>query len=219
MDIFNFITATVAFLRKNEYVNQKAADDFGTPTTGKTVMRAVLGADGEVPESFEACEDDRTFAYNAIDFARAITDSDAERNSFLRNLRKAANESSVTIGNANMLACLPRTFYRHMEAQEQRASHAGSGFVGVADSETRITLAATVLDVRTMRNHKYPDNETLLIRFTDTQGNILVWWTFSKKGRALCDGDSVIMETRVKSHDEYKGVQQTRLYRPNVERA
>ena len=91
-------------------------------------------------------------------------------------------------------------------AGEREMADAASNFVGTV--KDRITFDAEVTGVYSFDTDY---GTTMIVRMTDPDDNILVW--FATSSPDLERGDNVTLTGTIKDHDEYRGAKQTVLTR------
>lgn len=167
-----------------------------------------VGFDAHRPEIEE-------YVDNAIAWVRSLTDEDIKNNSFLFNLKIACSEDYFEMRNAGFIVSLMPTYYRHLanieyqerkkkELEENPSRYQGEIGKRIEFKPAKITC---VCSTDTMYGYSY------LYQILDEAGNVYMWST----GTVLEeDKEFNFIRGTVKSHSDYRGVQQTFLTRCRV---
>lgn len=146
---------------------------------------------------------DREFAENACQYIREqnIVTSD-----YIENVVKALDAEYVTEKRIALLASVAGVYKRHIESQNS-LKHCTNEHMGKVKDRLK-GLITTVSRVR------YTDGyygTTTIITMHDSDGRTLVW--FASGYHDVNDGEELIIDGTVKTHDEYKGIRQTVITR------
>ena len=128
---------------------------------------------------------------------------------YMNNLVVAANNEFCDYRRFGILCSLVPVYLRAMSRlEEQKAEKKVAGYIGEVGK--RITVEIT--DGRCIASWATDFGMTFLYKFTDADGNILVW----KTGNCIEETSVKTLTGTVKAHDEYKGVKQNVMTRCKV---
>jgi hypothetical protein len=222
LDIVEVLAATAMLIRQIGWVSKAQANSLMETSTSELSWE-ILNPPTTEPAASQhkkwidnkklfINDTDRKLAEDAVELAKNLpedTDSD-----YLHNLRVACNCLTVRSKNLGItcsaVAAYMRERDREAELQRQREKNATRGHVGEIkkrqDFEDLI-----VVGVHVFENYY---GTTTIVRFEDTDGNILVWKSSTGPEWASdayhSDEDVKLnIKATVKEHGDYKGVPQT----------
>jgi hypothetical protein len=206
------LATTYRVIKAHGWLAAGAAYDnpgLGTPTADR--VRTLLFAHGEERdyevEAIKGIEVDEGRVEAALDWARNATgESD-----YIRNIRTLASADGLGYKHigfaASILPAHDRETERNLVRAREVANRPESNWVGEVGS--RITFEnATLNSIRELDGNF---GITYLHKFTDANGNELVWFASNDN---LCDeGEVVTFKATVKRHGEFKGRKNTVINR------
>lgn len=196
-DIRCFMAHVVAAIRDNGWISKAQAEERGTFSTSTQAFNRAFGEKAERPTDEDLASADVVLAW-----AREIPADVAS--DFLRNLRAACRRSDVG-RNAGLIAAAVTAHQRALEAARPKPT-TPSEHVGTVGERAR----GLVLTVTAVHSFDGEYGTLHIHRFTDPQGNVLVWKTTSE---LLEQGATYERDATIKEHGEYKGTKQTVLSR------
>lgn len=157
----------------------------------------------------------KKYVEDAITWIRSLTEEDVKDNSFLFNLKIACSQDYFEMRNAGFLVSLMPTYYRHLakleyeEKQRKERDTNPSRYQG--EIGKRIEFKPKSITCVCSNDTVY--GMSYLYRILDNDDNIYMWSTGN-----VIDEEKEIQTIRgtVKSHSDYKGVQQTFLTRCKI---
>lgn len=169
-----------------------------------------------------ATKADREAARNMIEAVKEVSEEDAI-NFLLDKVQVLAKDGYCKDSHFGIIAYAPAAYARYLEAMKKQAEREAakmterqaSKYVGQVGKRIDIEIADTKLLTTIETQWGY----TFLYKFTDINGNVLVWFASNRLGRwnengAWEDVDSVkSLRATVKEHSERDGVKQTILTR------
>jgi hypothetical protein len=217
IELEHYMACVAASIRQAGWVSGAAARDSGdTSTANHASWLAVppsLGVHPEVKRAWreaQPTEGDAERARKLLWTACADLDALTERNDYQHNLYVAlrAGRGRIEVdrrGNPGIVASAARYAERILDeiSKRERAPSRHVGTVG-----KRIDLKVTVRMHRSWENNF---GTTHLYKFTDAEGNDLVW--FASRCQDINEGDELELRGTVKAHGDYNGRAQTTLTR------
>ena len=203
MALEGFLSEIAAVVREFGY----SKGDERTMSTVDIVLNSKLK---DKPEPTPA---DEAQARAVIEWAKAITDDEAQKVEYLHNIRVLARMGAFAASgkrNQTRLAgSMIAAFLKIEDAKKKRSEDADRkpsefmGKVGVRGTFEKMTVEAIIA-----REGDY--GTTYIHKIRDADGNMFTWFA---SGKSLEKGVVYTMKGTVKAHDEYNGVKQTILSR------
>lgn len=161
----------------------------------------------------------RAVAEEALAWAKSI-DIDTERNDYLRNVAVVAGLDSWTDRHIGIGCSIVSAYLRKLDkesAEERKAAVKPSTFQGTIGK--RETFGPLTVDAIRYFDSAYGLRS--MVRLTDEEGNLFVWWASGEaklaNRDALAEGMTVKGKATVKDHGSYKGEAQTIINRCKFE--
>jgi hypothetical protein len=158
-------------------------------------------------------EDDFALAASAIEWAQNVGDGNMNgvpMNDYLHNIKVIAASGCCEYRSIGFAASIVNGFMRERNLHKKREENGVSSHVGQINE--RIDLIVTLKNIHETETQY---GLSFIHKFVTDEGNALT--IFASK--PLCgSGERVKMRATVKRHDEYKGVKQTVLNRPKIEK-
>jgi hypothetical protein len=156
-------------------------------------------------------ERDGILADRALEWGRALATTERD---YLYNLGVMARRQVVDYKSAGMVASMIGAYQRHLDRLEKArqaavrtpATHVGTE--GVREGFPALTVKGT-------RSFESDFGVRTLVRFQDSNGNVLVWWTGDPPDWVE-ENATVDVTATVKSHDHYNGFPQTVVTRVSL---
>ena len=164
-------------------------------------------------------KEDEEIAKNAIQWVRALTDEEVENSDYLYNLRAVCTDDYILPKRGGLAAsALAAAGSAFLKARENK--NKANEWIG--EIKERISKELTLVGTSGIDGHF---GFTLLHRFEDPQGNLLVWFSTNPKfipdsegKRTMNVGETLTLTGTVKAHKEYKDRKQTVLTRVGVKK-
>lgn len=160
----------------------------------------------------EITKQDYEKAQAAIDWAKAIPDAEAKRETFLNNIRVIANAAAFQNKNAGFAAAIIRAYDKTLEKAAEEKAKALKPSQWQGEVGKRSVFKGLKVEKVIANEGQY--GTTYIHKFRDGDGNVFTW--FSSSG-SLDEGKTYDITATVKGHDDYKGVLQTILTRAKAE--
>lgn len=160
-------------------------------------------------------------AEKGLEWARTLTDT----SDFAHNVRVLSSVDWFHRNKAGFIACFVQGYLRELEKDERwREDERGAGespSEWVGNVGDKVEIEAVCTNVKTIRGKQW---DSIMYRFLDDRGNRLVWFTSTSFSLQewVAEGRTYSIRASVKSHDEYKGIKQTKLTRatfPDIKKA
>jgi len=168
-------------------------------------------------------EEDAHVAQAALEWAQDVLPRrDKELNDYMWNLRVVTGQEAVTARELGLLSSLLPTYQRELsrdverKAREEVKAKVGASSDYFGTDGKREVFELTLIDVMELNRDKhsyYDSGVTYLHKFIDDNGNVAVWYGSSRLAPKEDNGKKFTVKATVKSHEEYKGIKQTRLER------
>lgn len=149
----------------------------------------------------------------SLEYAKGLT----ETSEYSYNLRTTAHKEQVERRDGGLLASAISAYQKHLgkvtEYKSKQAAFANSkpfGTVGKREIFTLTVIGEHVLGSSNFGGYYGSDENRILYRLQDAQGNVAVWFTTGSK---LEVGQTYRLKATVKEHSAYKDIQQTMLAR------
>jgi len=155
---------------------------------------------------------DSTTIANALNWIRSEATVDSS-NDYMWNLYVACSQTHISNREAGLVASLIPTYQRYVEKiEKQQLENEGKigGYVGEIGKRTNLGKLSLITVIVTEGFY----GTTFIHKFSDEDGNIIVWMTGKDLRDELADG--WIVENAVasvKKHDEFRGEKQTTITR------
>jgi len=173
----------------------------------------------------------RELAESIIEWTQTIaddTDSD-----YLWNLKVACGLHTISSKQIGIVASAVTAYDRHINGERRKAKQekvaASSEYIGKKGDKIGRKLSAAdkrkgaaafpalTVTVGFTRSFETNWGTTTVVNFTDTDGNVLIWFAsngaFDANGQKVAEGKSYTLSGTIKGHKDYKGVKQTSLNR------
>lgn len=208
-----FVQILAKVMRKVGYKSKRDCEYGGLSTSN--LMADILFGCGRKSYSFELMvehelkdiEDcDKEYAAKVLDWVRSIEG----KTDFEYNLKTIMSSDSLNMKHFGYASCVIASYQRHVEkieAEKKAKDNSSSDWVG--EVKKRLDFDVECLAVRTFDGYYGP---TTMVRFIDSDDNILVWFGSGEIDWIEVGGKYSIKGT-VKKHDEYKGIKQTVISR------
>jgi hypothetical protein len=223
-----FLTFVATSVRLNGWTSRSVAreDDRRIATADHVWWMMFPGSDHKSKEEARAFRQqvsaaDRQVAINAMLLAGKKLVNAGRLNDYEHNLRISLASQFVTGRKAGIVASLIGWYERAVgieakkraEREARKAARLASKHLGTVGERQEF---GTVTLTRVVDSESEQWGVSHGHFFTDVEGNILVWWTSSKR---LDVGTTYTLRGTVKKHDDYKGTKQTVLSRCAVKEA
>jgi hypothetical protein len=145
-----------------------------------------------------------------VTYARDLRDhDDSEYARTISAIVRGTHEGHCLVSgrNVKMLASVVSGYQRAKAREAELAAAADSDYVGEV-KKRGLFAGLRVLFSRTFDGYY---GERQLVKFVDSEGNILVWWNTGSADPKV--GETYDVTATVKGHEEYEGVRQTTLTR------
>jgi len=215
------------------WVSRKAAYEDGSQSTS---ARAEWSMDqrnrqsrgmAEIWDKAQPTDDNVEDAAKAIEYAKAMKGD----NDYEQNLKVACSLDYVKPKNQGLVASVAFSYKRHVERELERAREAERTANRPASAHFGTVGSRYVRKLAVLKTHEM-ENEygvTVLYTMEDDTGNVFKWWasnggcmvktTKDEVSRSMKTGDEFYFTFQVKSHGEYREVEETTITRatPNEE--
>ena len=212
VEINRFVCLTSATIRKCGWTPRSQAES--GQATADLVWRLCVGHGQEVRRLVKELgivieDQDVKLAEKALNWARAL--SPQERTTYLYNLGAACRQEIADYKTCGTVASVIAAFRRHQDQEASALAMKPKGHVGTIDKRE-------VFEGLTIRAKKPFEGiwPKTLVKFTDKDGNVLVWWASGSPEIGEV-GDVVKVKATVKEHGSYNGTPQTVLQRVVLE--
>ncbi len=166
----------------------------------------------------EPTAEDFEKARGAIEWARALTDSDVEDGDYLYNLRAVCQSDFIRPKRGGLAGSVLVAAGRVYAKAQAKAADAQKSNEHVGSVKERLTLDLTLVGLRDIDGFY---GHSVLHRFEDAAGNLLVWFatnpdiipTDDGDKRAMLVGETLSLAGTVKKQDDFRGRKQTSLSR------
>ena len=211
-EIKSLVAKSRAIIRHCGWVSRREAQE----EYGKVATADIYLADGKEARAAEVTAEDREVAEKAVAWAAALpTDS----GDYLNNLRVLATVGVVRSQHIGLAVSLIRAYQRELDRVADDARRAaGSTSTHVGDIGQRIERELKAVSFREMGKNPYGEGVRVMVKFTDDEGNVYVWWTTDTTAAydELDNDKAVQVRATVKKHGEFRGEKQTTLARVSV---
>lgn len=204
----DYLPAVAAAVRTWGWVSKAQSSDTGRSSTADDAWSVLKGKQG-MPE---ITKQDYEKAKAATDWAKAIPDAEAKRETFLNNIRVIANGGAFQSKNAGFAAAIIRAYDKTLEKEADEKAKALKPSQWQGEVGKRSVFKALKVEKVIANEGQY--GTTYIHKFRDGDGNVFTW--FSSAG-SLKEGYTYDVTATVKGHDDYKGVLQTILTRAKAE--
>jgi len=204
IDLAEFLAATAEEIRENGWVSGKVAHEEERVSTAHIVWNKYFPAThvpGERPNPNAA---DRIIAEKAQEWAENLPE-EAESD-YLHNVRVIAGFGSVEYRPAGYAGSII-VAYKRAQDDVARASRS-SGWFGTVGKREEFKLKVLIITVK---------GTYYLVRFENEDGYEAVW--FSNDDPKLVEHRVYTVTAKVKGHDEFRGIKNTKLGYVSVETA
>ena len=211
-----FFAAVATTIRLHGWVSSAAAHNDGQrQSTAASVMFTMLGRGLDDATDrrrlFDAMtDDDRAVAETALSWARDQRPADI---GYLYNLGVACRQDCVGYDNAGLVASAIMAYRKQQERAAAALAKPAGAHVGKV-GERSVFRDLTVTARQEFESQFVRGGVTTLIKFTDPDGNLLVW--FASGSPDYQQGDKVSLKATVKAHDAFRGQPQTVLTRATM---
>lgn len=166
----------------------------------------------------EPSAEDFEKARGAIAWARSLSDSDVEDGDYLYNLRAVCTSDYIRPKRGGLAGSVLVAAGRVYERAQRTANDAQKSNEHVGNVKERLTLDLTLVGTRDIDGFY---GHSVLHRFEDAAGNLLVWFASNPEiiptddgdKRAMTVGETLSLKGTVKKQDDFKGRKQTSLSR------
>ena len=186
---------------------------FGFGDTSRVYEKEINEA---IDIGYNADRDDiAEYVKNAIDWVRNLAEDDMKGNSYLFNLHIACMDDYFDSSNAGFIVSLIPTYYRHLSKLEYEAKKKREAEMNPSRHQgeigKRIEFKPASITCVSCNDSLY--GVSYLYRILDEAGNVYMWSTGN-----FVDCNETFQSVRgtVKSHDEFRGIQQTFLTRCKI---
>lgn len=199
-----FLAQTSAVIKDHGWLSKTKAQETGGTSTASRVQDNL-----RPPKNFkrsEVIDSDRKIAKEAAEWAENISDSDAEINEYLYNIRAIARSGMVGWRTMGYAASIVPSYDRETNAKKPVAV---SNWVGTLKVRENFDLVLQKSNSGTSDYGTY-----FRYTFHDAHANILVWTASYDMG--LTEGKPYQIRGTVKAHSEWKGVRRTEINRCEI---
>jgi hypothetical protein len=205
--------------------------EHGWLSRGKAYEQGIGGATADIAQNcywasdpkgtYTPTAEDIERGKKALDWARALTDSDVESNDYLYNLRAVCTDDYIRPKRGGLAGSVIVAAERAFEKAREKAAQASKSNEHIGAVKERLTLDLTLVGTREIDGYY---GLSILHRFEDAAGNLLVWFATNAEiiptddgdKRAMEIGETLLLAGTVKGHDDFKGRNQTKLTRVSV---
>ena len=218
-----FVSVACVVARKLGYVSRKDAWGGDKTSTADWAWQLCTCSSEWIRKmvqehNLRAEQKDMDTAKNAIQWAAAFGD-DAP-STFLYDVGVCCRQPYVAYDRIGYLTAVIPVYARHLE-QELRAKASTSEYVGSVGE--RLELELTIVTAKSYQSDRF--GPKMLVKFTDSQGNIFIWRASSTRGEDGYNGTpgwiqigrTVKCKATVFRHDEYLGIKETEVKRVKIE--
>lgn len=203
-----YLAAVSAAVRTWGWKSKAQASERDTLSSADEAWSVLMGKK-DMPE---ITTQDYEKAQAAIDWAKAIPDADAKRETFLNNIRVIANSAAFHNKNSGFAAAIIRAYDKSLEKAAEEKAKALKPSQWQGEIGKRSVFKGLKVEKVIASEGQY--GTTYIHKFRDADGNVFTW--FSSAG-SLDEGKTYNITATVKGHDDYKGVLQTILTRAKAE--
>lgn len=200
--IREILAQTSACIRDHGWVSKTNSLQSGQQSTVSWVQANILGVgDGLSTPSLE----DYKSANQAIDWVESISDAEADKSTYLYNIRTIVRSGMVDWRTMSFAASIIPAFNRSQEASKPITSD----YVGTIKSKNIFTL-------RVKKYFTYNGSYGMIHNylFEDNESNIFLWSASSQQDFKL--DTTYLVKGTIKAHKEFKGVKQTEINRCQI---
>lgn len=212
--IHYFVTLVNSIIRSVGWISRTQAQEDDGPSTANLAYDICTAKTHEQAQKLikyyklEITEEDPEVAAKAIQWASEISSEEAG-STYMHDLGVCCRSKIVTYKTAGYVASVVNAYKRHISSLEiAKAKNIESNHIGEVGS--RLTFDdLTILKLHSVSSGLYPKT---LVRFSDPQGNIMIWWA-SGSPQWLQVGKHVKVKGTVCKHSLYNDIPQTELKR------
>ena len=199
-DLITFLAVALNVVeRTGRYMSKSQAFKTGATSTAELTLQDLEAGVAPFRDKADQARDD-------LAVVKADLESLKELNDYQFELRCLLADDTVTEGTAGYAASIIGYAKRARKDAKFKDLAKNSNHIG--NIKDRLTVKATVEQIRWFTGSY---GETQILKFRDTDGNALTW--FSSREQNVKVGDTVNLTGTVKKHDEYRGEAQTVLTR------
>jgi hypothetical protein len=206
-----FVAFVAAEMRSYGWISKGKAWENHLTATADRAQNAYWSSDFQ--KDMPTADDDFR-ALRAVTWARGLTDSEVEENDYLYNLRAVCQDDFIRPKRGGLAGSVIVAAERAIE--QRAASDAQKSNLHVGTIKEKIEMELKLVDTREC-NSQF--GFSLLHKFEDAAGNLLVWFTSNPKfikcvdgsKREMNVGETLRLRGTVKKHDDFRGRLQTTL--------
>ena len=203
--INQFVITCAAVIQKLGWMSRSKA--YGGNATADIAWDICVNPSGRIgfarDNGLKVTADNITLAEQAVEWASKIDETNAPNN-YLHDVGVCCRQQYVTSDRAGYVGSVLQAYQRHL-AEQQPVTDSTSNHVGTVDERCAFS-DLTISENRELEANDFGPRR--LIKFTDPNGNILVWFTSTAPDWVKV-GEKVTIEARVKEHGDFQGVNQT----------
>ena len=162
--------------------------------------------------------DDDFRALRAVTWARGLTDAEVADNDYLYNLRAVCQDDFIRPKRGGLAGSVIVAAERAIEKAARKAADAQKSNLHVGTVGEKIEMDLKLVDTRETNGFYGP---TVLHKFEDAAGNLLVWFASNPEfvktpdgsKRTMNVGETLRLRGTVKKQDDFRGRNQTSLSR------
>lgn len=207
-----FLALTSRIIKEHGWVSKGAVrNGYADQATVSLVMSIIDNRENwsEIEES----DDDYELADRVIEWALKIDRHDPKISPYLFNLSVIAEAGGIVWKQFGIAASMIAAYWRDNEMQAIRDRKKESEHVGtVGERQTFQNLTVEAIKYLEYQYSWHKATTITLYKFRDPAGNLIVWFSSSRKIE-LEEGITYDITGTVKEHDVYKGERQTVLTR------
>lgn len=203
------VLAAAAIREDGMYISVEKGESIGQLPTSYLVRANLTQRRSNLSsrETLHVTDDDRSRAAEVLTWLKSEEVAKLDQ-TYFHNLRVMAEANAVSLRNIGMFASAVAAYDRARDHRQAQDAAATSRHVGTEGE--KLDLKVTLLGTRVIPGSRFGD--TVLHRFLDDDGNLLVWFC-SGFGAPFVDRESYHIRGTVKQHGEYGGAKQTTLER------
>jgi len=218
-----FLSLVASEIRQHGWVSRSKVYERGYGQASADAAQSAywnLGNPAEAKAMTPTAQDESK-ADGAIAWARALTDSDVEDSDYLYNLRAVCQDDYIRPKRGGLAGSAIVAAGRAFEKAFQAANDAQKSNEWVGKVKDRLTLSLTLVGTRDLSGFY---GHTVLHRFEDAAGNLLIWFASNPefvpapecghgKKRSMAIGETLTLKGTIKKQDDFQGRKQTVLNR------
>lgn len=215
-NIQEFVATVCIAIRKCGWISSKAAQSmFPAPMTTSYLAWRIC-TEGNKPVvaqmirelGLEVEDRDTELATSALEWATALPTTAGD---YIYNLGVAVRSGICNFKTIGIIASVIAAYQKHMEREEELNRKAREPFLDEHVGEVKARMGFENVTVKAMKYFEGEYGVRTMVRFKDTLGRTLIWWTGECEW--LKEGETYNITGTIKEHGEHNNYKQTILTR------